>query len=107
MGGRGQFMRAPMTNSPSPSPPSTPLLGVEIGGTKLQIVHGDATGVIGRRWRATVDRRRGGPGILEQLRSGIDELTRDGDGGARRPAAVAVGFGGPVDRAAGRVRVSH
>jgi glucokinase len=79
-------------------------LGIEIGGTKLQIVQGDANGRIGRRWRATVDRRRGGPGILEQLAVGIAELTGDG---ADRPAAVAVGFGGPVDRVAGRVRVSH
>jgi glucokinase len=79
-------------------------LGIEIGGTKLQIVRGDASGRIERRWRASVDRQRGGPGILEQLRAGIDELTSRG---ADRPAAVAIGFGGPVDRAAGRVRVSH
>ena len=79
-------------------------LGIEIGGTKLQIVQGDAAGNIRRRWRATVDRQRGGPGILDQLRAGISELTQ---GGSKRPAAVAVGFGGPVDWARGRVRVSH
>src|SRR5215208_4526741 len=79
-------------------------LGIEIGGTKLQIVQGDAAGTIRRRWRATVDRQRGGPGILDQLRTGIAELT---GGGSERPAAVAVGFGGPVDWARGRVRVSH
>jgi glucokinase len=79
-------------------------LGIEIGGTKLQIVQGDAAGNIRRRWRATVDRQRGGPGILDQLRAGISELTQ---GGSERPAAVAVGFGGPVDWARGRVRVSH
>jgi glucokinase len=85
------------------SPPA-PFLGIEIGGTKLQIVQGDATGRIDRRWREVVDRQHGGPGILRQLRRGIDELTR---GGAERPAAVAVGFGGPVDRLSGHVRVSH
>src|SRR5687767_2665182 len=79
-------------------------LGIEIGGTKLQIVQGDTAGRIQRRWRGIVDKARGGAGILEQLRSGISELT---GGGTSKPAAVAVGFGGPVDTAAGRVRVSH
>src|SRR5687767_15935512 len=78
-------------------------LGIEIGGTKLQIVQGDTAGRIQRRWRGIVDKARGGAGILKQLRSGISELT----GGRSKPAAVAVGFGGPVDTAAGRVRVSH
>ena len=88
-------------------PPATStgdLLGIEIGGTKLQIVHGDAHGHIAGRWRATVDRPRGGPGILDQLEVGIADLTR---GIGRKPAAIAVGFGGPVDPATGRVRVSH
>ena len=85
-------------------PPAPAYLGIEIGGTKLQIVQGDAAGGIQRRWRTTVDRQRGGPGILERLREGIAGLTGDG---SDRPAAVAVGFGGPVDRARGRVRVSH
>jgi len=107
LGGPGQFMRVAMTNSLSPARTPAKFLGIEIGGTKLQIVQGDAEGTIGRRWRATVDRGRGGPGILEQLRAGIDELTGGGAGGADRPAAIAVGFGGPVDRSTGRVRVSH
>ena len=34
-------------------------LGIEIGGTKLQIVQGDSAGAITKRWRATVDRERG------------------------------------------------
>ena len=96
LGGPGQFMRVAMTNSLSPARTPAKFLGIEIGGTKLQIVQGDAEGTIGRRWRATVDRGRGGPGILEQLRAGIDELTGGGAGGADRPAAIAVGFGGPV-----------
>ena len=84
--------------------PAGNYLGIEIGGTKLQIVQGAGGGTIARRWRATVDRGRGGPGIQEQLKAGIAELT---EGGSNRPAAVAVGFGGPVDHATGRVRVSH
>ena len=77
------------------------VLGIEIGGTKLQIVQGQA-GVIHRRWRATVDRTAGGPGILRQLDQGIAELTA-----GSAASAVAVGFGGPVDRVAGRIRTSH
>src|SRR5688572_19579352 len=79
-------------------------LGIEIGGTKLQIVQGDGAGRIERRWRANVDKERGGAGILEQLREGIEQLSSSPDSGC---GGVAVGFGGPVDRAAGRVRVSH
>ena len=75
-------------------------VGIEIGGTKLQIVQGDAAGTVRRRWRAAVDRSRGGEGILEQLARGLREL-----GGAAR--AVAVGFGGPVDHRTGRIRTSH
>ena len=78
------------------------LLGIEIGGTKLQIVKGDGLGHIEKRWRATVDRARGGPGILEQLRAGIGELC-----GGNRVEGIAVGFGGPVDHEEGRICVSH
>jgi glucokinase len=78
------------------------LIGVEIGGTKLQIVQGERTGRIARRWRAAVDRAAGGPGILQQLRSGLAELTR-----ADQPSAMAVGFGGPVDHRTGRICKSH
>jgi len=83
----------------APTPPR-PLVGIEIGGTKLQIVQGDATGRIDRRWRATVDRSQGGAGILEQLGKGLGEVA-----GAAR--GVAVGFGGPVDPRTGRIRTSH
>ena len=79
-------------------------IGIEIGGTKLQIVQGDRHGRIERQWRAEVERERGGAGILEQLRKGLSEL----DSGAAIPArAIAVGFGGPVDYRNGRICRSH
>ena len=99
MGGRGPFMRP----EARPEVRSDNYLGIEIGGTKLQIVQGSHDGAITSRWRGTVDRQRGGPGILDQLKVGVAELTRGGE----RPAGVAVGFGGPVDHSTGRVRVSH
>src|SRR5205085_11369638 len=69
---------------------------------KRQIVQGDAGVHIRRRWRATVDRARGGAGIVEQLRVAFEEL-----GAAGTVAAVAVGFGGPVDHRTGRICRSH
>lgn len=78
------------------------LVGIEIGGTKLQIVQGTALGVIQRRWRAAADPARGGQGILGQLETGLAELI-----GSDAPRAVAVGFGGPVDVRTGRIRRSH
>ena len=82
---------------------SSPLyLGLEIGGTKLQIVAGDALGRIVRRWRAVADRARGGPGICDQLRDGLAEL-RNGIS----PRAVGVGFGGPNHFRTGRIARSH
>jgi glucokinase len=77
-------------------------IGIEIGGTKLQIVAGDADGTIRRRWRATADRTGGGAGICRQLQAGIDEI-RSGI----EVRAIGVGFGGPVDRKTGCIARSH
>jgi glucokinase len=79
-----------------------PFLGIEIGGTKLQIVAGDHSGVIARRWRFNVDPAAGGEGIRKQIRSSIDEILETAD-----PEAIGVGFGGPVDRDRGRIFRSH
>ena len=80
----------------------TRFLGIEIGGTKLQIVAGDDQGRIARRWRATADRSGGGPAICRQLWDGIGEIRKDVNA-----TAIGVGFGGPVDRTSGRIARSH
>jgi glucokinase len=77
-------------------------LGIEIGGTKLQVVAGEGDGTIRRRWRTTANRAGGGPAICRQLLAGIAEM-RAGDA----PVAIGVGFGGPVDRKTGRIARSH
>jgi glucokinase len=77
-------------------------LGIEIGGTKLQIVAGDGSGRIARRWRGEGEHARGGPGIFEEIRAGLAEI-RTG----LAPRAVGVGFGGPIDFATGRIARSH
>jgi glucokinase len=77
-------------------------LGIEIGGTKLQIVAGDGRGRIGRRWRAAAERAGGGPAICRQLQEGIAEIRK-----GVNAVAIGVGFGGPVDRQTGRIARSH
>jgi len=74
-------------------------LGVEIGGTKLQVGVCDAHGHVRQLDRVKVERRRGRDGILCQL----DALVRR----HCRVKAIGVGFGGPVDSATGRVVKSH
>ena len=78
------------------------LLGIEIGGTKLQLVIGNADCGIVRRERCAVDKSRGGEGIREQIQSAIPKLT-DGE----MIDGVGVGFGGPVDWRTGKICCSH
>lgn len=80
---------------------SSNLLGIEIGGTKIQMVWGDSTGEIHARRKFVVDPKSGAAGIRSQLES----LLHDSPSG--QPRAVGVGFGGPVDWQKGRVCCSH
>lgn len=77
------------------------LIGIEIGGTKLQVVLGDAAGTIHRRFRFAVERARGAEGIRDQIARALAEPA------ARTARAVGVGFGGPVDWRTGRLCCSH
>lgn len=75
-------------------------IGIEIGGTKLQVVTGDGSGRIEDRFRHRIDPARGAAGILAQL----DEIFGQF---AAPPRAIGVGFGGPVDWQTGRIATSH
>ena len=84
--------------------PPTPMthIGIEIGGTKIQIVAGGADGTFLERHRLAADRARGGAGIREQIAAVVPGLM------ARHPiASVGVGFGGPVDPNTGQICCSH
>jgi len=85
---------------PKPSGPAE-LLGIEIGGTKLQVVAGVSGRILDRRHFA-VDADAGGGGIRRQISSVLPELISK-----HGPTAVGVGFGGPVDWATGCIRCSH
>ena len=78
------------------------LLGIEIGGTKLQLVAGDAQGRILDRRRFSVDPAAGGEGIRARIAAALPDLVAKHD-----PAALGVGFGGPVDWQTGRIECSH
>ena len=78
------------------------LLGIEIGGTKLQLVIGNGQADIQDRHRFKVDPTRGGAGIRKLLQKSLPALLKH-----HHPTAVGVGFGGPVDPASGTIRCSH
>jgi len=77
-------------------------IGIEIGGTKLQLVAGEADGKIIERRKFAVDRTKGAVGIRHQIELGLRDLLL-----TQKPKAVGVGFGGPVDWKAGKICRSH
>ena len=77
-------------------------LGIEIGGTKLQIVVGDESATILERQRFLVDREKKSVGIRRQLEGALEVLL-----GKWEPVAIGVGFGGPVEWRTGRIARSH
>jgi glucokinase len=77
------------------------LLGLEIGGTKLQLVAGASPGHILLRQRLLVDRAWGAAAICEQIKIALAQWA------GIRWRAAGVGFGGPVDWRSGRICCSH
>jgi glucokinase len=77
-------------------------VGIEIGGTKLQLVLGDQAGNIRKRQRLRVDPAHGALGIRAQIEQGLPDLIH-GESIQR----LGVGFGGPVDWRRGKICRSH
>jgi glucokinase len=77
-------------------------LGIEIGGTKLQLVAGNGDGTIERQVALPVERSAGAEGIRAQIVAALPALVQE-----YQPAAIGVGFGGPVDWETGRICCSH
>ena len=75
-------------------------IGIEIGGTKLQIAEGDAHGGVKHIHRFDVIKEKGAGGILQQIEESLRSLSA-------LPSAIGVGFGGPVDRINGKIAASH
>lgn len=78
-------------------------LGIEIGGTKLQlgVGRGDSAALVEMR-RFEVDAAQGAAGIRRQIARGAGELMRSHD-----ITLAGYGFGGPVDGLRGRTIKSH
>ncbi|MFM7815860.1 MAG: ROK family protein, partial [Verrucomicrobiota bacterium] len=77
-------------------------LGIEIGGTKLQLVAGTHDGRLLERRRLQVDQTSGGEGIRAELAHHLPALIQ-----THNPIGIGVGFGGPVDHRTGRIACSH
>jgi glucokinase len=87
---------------------STPLLlGIEIGGTKLQLGLGRGDGQILALERRTVRPEAGAEGILRQIAESFEALLALPSVGGERPSAIGIGFGGPVDADRGVTLRSH
>jgi glucokinase len=82
-------------------------LGIEIGGTKLQLGVGPGDGTLAGLWRGGVDVAAGAEGIRRQIAAAVPELLARAGVDRGLIAGVGVGFGGPVDDARQRVIRSH
>ena len=77
-------------------------LGIEIGGTKLQLGVGPGDGTLVALERFDVEPKRGARGILAHIEAAGRVLAARHD-----VRAIGIGFGGPVDASSGTVVKSH
>ncbi|WP_165073952.1 ROK family protein [Paludisphaera rhizosphaerae] len=82
------------------------LLGVEIGGTKLQLGLGRKPGEIEALRRERIVPENGAEGILTQILEAFPELLAEAGVAPGAVRAAGVGFGGPVDAETGRIETS-
>ena len=72
--------------------------GIEIGGTKLQIIYEDDNGDIIDRLRTTINPEKGADSLRKQIENNVAAFTKHST-----LTAIGVGFGGPVDREKGKI----
>lgn len=72
--------------------------GIEIGGTKLQIIYEDDDDKIVDHFRATIDPNDNAVNLRNEIQKNIKAFSQHS-----RLAGIGVGFGGPIDRSKGRV----
>jgi glucokinase len=82
-------------------------LGIEIGGTKLQLGVGADDGRLAALWRGAVDVAAGPEGIRRQITAAVPELLARSGLDRSQLKGVGIGFGGPVDDATRTVIKSH
>jgi glucokinase len=82
-------------------------LGIEIGGTKLQLGVGPDDGKLRGLWRGAVDVAAGPEGIRRQIIAAVPELLVQSGIARGQLRGIGIGFGGPVDDATHTVIKSH
>jgi glucokinase len=82
-------------------------LGIEIGGTKLQLGIGRGDGILADLWRETVIVAEGPEGIRRQITQAVLELLAKSGINRSQLRGVGIGFGGPVDDTTRTVIKSH
>jgi glucokinase len=82
-------------------------LGIEIGGTKLQLGLGVGDGILRGVWRGQIDVKLGADGIRRQIQAAVPELLSQAGIQKDQVRGVGVGFGGPVDDATQATIKSH
>jgi len=82
-------------------------LGIEIGGTKLQLGIGLGDGALAGLWRGAVAPADGADGIRRQIQTALPPLLAAAKLSSKQLRGVGIGFGGPVDDRRQRVIKSH
>jgi glucokinase len=82
-------------------------LGIEIGGTKLQLGVGPGDGTMRGLWRGGVDSGAGGERIRQQIVTAVPELLARSGVDRTELRGVGIGFGGPIDDVTRSVLKSH
>ncbi len=82
-------------------------LGIEIGGTKLQLGLGEGDGTIVKLWRDSVDPALGGAGIRAEIVRNYAGLLQSAGLKPSDIRGIGVGFGGPTDDATHSTITSH
>jgi glucokinase len=82
-------------------------LGIEIGGTKLQLGIGAGDGNLTASWRGSIELTAGGEGIRRAILAAVPDLLATSGLAREALRGVGVGFGGPVDDATRSVIKSH
>src|SRR5690242_17382667 len=77
-------------------------IGIEIGGTKLQLAIATASLSIDDYLSLEVNKEEGARGIQQQIEEGVQKIK-----GSKKISAVGVGFGGPVNYKTGTISLSH
>jgi len=83
------------------------LLGIEIGGTKLQLGLGHGDGKILALRRLDIDPTHEAAGILAQIAATVGPLVAEFGAPPAALRAIGIGFGGPVDAEHGIATKSH